>query len=396
MIYKLENTIQDYVWGCPESMLKLFNIENSEKKPMAELWMGAHPKAPSSLIGHQKYQSLLDYISIDVEVLGEASQNTFGSGLPFLFKVLSADLPLSIQAHPDKAQAEAGFKRENALGLPLNAANRNYRDPNHKPELVYALTPFKAMNGFRQVKEIVSLFRMANISALTEALDKLDNSPNESGLKLFYQTIMTLKGQQKENLIKEAFEYSKQSDVEAWKEVCCLHEYYPGDIGVLSPLLLNLVTLSPGDAMFLKAGTLHAYLKGTALEIMACSDNVLRGGLTKKHVDIEELLKTIDFGSTSEDQLLLEPTNTNNGELLFKAPVNDFCMSIITPEESPEPFCINSAEILFSIKGSQEIICDNGEQLILHKGESCFISAKSKQFSVTGSGQLARANSIIH
>lgn len=389
-IYRLENPVQDYDWGSHKAMTELFGMENPGDSPMAELWMGAHPKAPSLIQVDGKSMPLHQLVDGQAEILGTGSLEKFGNTLPFLFKVLSAAKPLSIQSHPNKQQAQEGFALENNLGIPLDAFNRNYRDDNHKPELVFALTPFRAMNGFRPLAEMKALFAMANLESLQQPLQLLE----EQGLKAFYQCLMSLDAEAKGELVKEALQFAESSENEAWQEVKRLNEFYPGDIGVLSPLLLNVIELVPGQAMFLTAGTLHAYLEGTALEIMACSDNVLRGGLTSKHVDVAELLKTIEFDTIEQSELLLQPEAPENGETRFVTAVDDFLFSTINVAEASEAFSVKAAEILFCVEGQQSI--HSGDQVIeLSAGESCFVTAESETYLIQGNGRLARASSIL-
>ena len=376
-IYRLENPIQDYDWGSHDDMTRLFGIPNESGRPMAELWMGAHPKAPSSVLIDGEWKKL--------------NTLTEGESLPFLFKVLSAAKPLSLQSHPNRQQALKGFARENDMGIPLDAFDRNYRDANHKPELVYALTPYRAMNGFRPLEEIAVLFDMAGLNLLQEAVELLKST----GLKAFYECLMSLEGEERELLVQQVAEFAEGCDDSAWQEVKRLNEFYPGDIGILSPLMLNVIELAPGQAMFLTAGTLHAYLQGTALEIMACSDNVLRGGLTGKHVDVEELLKTIEFDSIHFNDLLLEPGVKEDGEAIYTTPVDDFLFSIIEPTKVTAPVSVKAAEILFCIEGQQTIRCADNNTLELNPGESCFVSGRCDNYRLEGHGRLARATSVV-
>jgi len=217
--------------------------------------------------------------------------------LPFLFKVLASAKPLSIQAHPNRAQARQGFARENELGIPLDAPNRNYKDDNHKPEIICALTPFWALIGFRKIEEMIDLLERLQIHSLEKEIDILRAQPNSAGLKDFFRAVMTLDKQSKEEAVGEALVSAEaradEDPVSSW--MIKLHQEYPGDIGVLSTVLLNLIRLEPGDALYQSAGELHAYLEGVGMELMANSDNVLRGGLTPKHVDVPELLNTLNF-----------------------------------------------------------------------------------------------------
>ena len=392
-IFLLKNTIQNYDWGCHDSLTEIFGLKNPERLPIAELWMGAHPKSPSTIVEDGREVSLNTMLENEPEHIGFKSISQFGEQLPFLFKVLSAKNPLSIQVHPNKRQAEEGFRYEEEVGVPLDAFNRNYRDNNHKPELVYALTEFKAMNGFRDTDDIVNLFTLANIDLLQNPLHLLQKE-SERGLERFYTFLMLLPKSQKQKLVDKAFIFSQTTENPAWKEVKSLHEYYPGDIGVLSPLLLNVINLHPGEAMYLSAGTLHAYMKGTALEIMASSDNVLRGGLTSKHVDIQELLKIIDFKTTPASNLLIESCSAGINYDKFNTPVNDFSFSIINAVEETQYYKVDAAEILFCIEGEILISSSYCGAIKLTPGESCFVSAKTSCFKVQGGGRLARATVV--
>ncbi|MEF1306498.1 mannose-6-phosphate isomerase, class I, partial [Vibrio owensii] len=196
----------------------------------------------------------------------------------------------SIQVHPNKQQAELGFALEEKQGIPLTAANRNYKDPNHKPELVYALTEYQAMNGFRPTSEIISFFSELAIPELQGLVDDLIANQTPTGLATFFSGLLSLEGEQKEMALTVLLAQARITDLPLFNLILELEKQYPGDIGLFAPLMLNVITLQPGDAMFLDAETPHAYLKGTGLEIMANSDNVLRAGLTPKYMDVKELV----------------------------------------------------------------------------------------------------------
>ena len=283
----MQNPIQGYDWGSHDALTTLFGIPNPAGKPQAELWMGAHPNGCSevTLAGDvQKLSTLIE--SAPAAVLGDATVARFGS-LPFLFKVLCAEKALSIQVHPSKAQAEAGFAKEEAAGISPKAANRNYKDPNHKPELVFALTPYQAMNGFRAIPAILALFDAMALPALAELTAALRQSQDEAGLQHFFHQMLILDGARKEAALTGLLAYAAaRQDDETFALITSLAAQYPGDVGLFSPLLLNVVTLKPGQAMYLDACTPHAYVRGTGLEIMANSDNVLRAGLTPKYIDV--------------------------------------------------------------------------------------------------------------
>jgi mannose-6-phosphate isomerase len=375
-------------------MTDLFGFENPENLPMAELWMGAHQKAPSILKTNGSAVKLSEYIDRDPpRILGAETAAAFDGNLPFLFKVLSAGEILSIQAHPDKHMAEEGFKRENAANIPLDAPQRNYRDANHKPELICALTEFWGLRGFRPMQEIVEGFTSIASSLLQNELDALAAEGDNRALRLFFKRIMTLSAAEQEKLIDAACESAQHGQDDRFVWMRRIAEWYPGDIGILAPLYLNLVRLLPGKAMFLPAGVLHAYLCGTGIEIMANSDNVLRGGCTKKHIDVPELLNILSFESGRPQ--ILSGQEDGAGIYRYSASVREFRLSRIDLSEAKPSihYKPQSCEILLCTKGRAE--CRAGacgdEPVVLRPGRSCFVSADSGQLSVYGDGELFRA-----
>jgi mannose-6-phosphate isomerase len=389
---KLNNSLQNYAWGSKTALTELYGIENPEGLPMAELWMGAHPKSPSTVAINGEAHSLREVIDADkAATLGKAVAERFGE-LPFLFKVLCADQPLSIQVHPSKTAAEEGFARENAAGIPLSAAERNYKDANHKPELVYALTSFQAMNGFRELHEIVSLFEPV-AGAHPQIAHFLENA-NEANLAKLFATLLSLQDDAKSRAIGVLKSALNSREAEPWQTIKSIAADYPDDSGLFSPLLLNVITLQPGEAMFLFAETPHAYLKGVALEVMANSDNVLRAGLTPKFIDIPELLANLKFQAKPAATLLTQPQR--DGETLnFPIPVDDFAFAIHALSATPQSLAQNSAALLFCIEG-QAVIEKSGQQLVLKPGESCFIAAEESPVSAAGTGRLARVFTTLN
>ncbi|MGK3137791.1 mannose-6-phosphate isomerase [Pantoea trifolii] len=389
---KLNNSLQNYAWGSKTALTELYGIENPQGLPMAELWMGAHPKSPSTVEVNGKARSLREVIDADkVATLGNAVAERFGE-LPFLFKVLCADQPLSIQVHPSKAAAEEGFARENAAGIPLSAAERNYKDANHKPELVYALTPFQAMNGFRELHEIVSLLEPV-AGAHPQIAHFLENA-DEANLAKLFATLLSLQDEAKSRAIGVLKSALNAREGEPWQTIKSIASDYPDDSGLFSPLLLNVITLQPGEAMFLFAETPHAYLKGVALEVMANSDNVLRAGLTPKFIDIPELLANLKFQAKPAATLLTQPQR--DGETLnFPIPVEDFAFAIHGLSAAPQALAQNSAALLFCIEG-QAVIEKSGQQLVLKPGESCFVAANESPVNVAGTGRLARVFNTLN
>ncbi|CAH3511946.1 mannose-6-phosphate isomerase [Enterobacter cloacae complex sp. S4] len=384
---KLINSVQNYAWGSKTALTDLYGIANPNNLPMAELWMGAHPKSSSKIEDASgQARSLRDVIDGDkAALLGDKVAQRFGE-LPFLFKVLCADQPLSIQVHPNKQASEIGFAKENAAGIPLDAAERNYKDPNHKPELVFALTPFLAMNAFREFSEIISLLQP--VSGANNAIAHFLENPNAEALSQLFASLLNMQGEEKSHalaVLKAALE-SQQG--EPWETIRLIAQFYPDDSGLFSPLLLNVVKLNPGEAMFLFAETPHAYLQGVALEVMANSDNVLRAGLTPKYIDIPELVANVKFVAKPAAELLTQPVK-NGAELDFPIPVEDFAFSLHDLSQTETTIAQESAAILFCVEG--EATLHKGEQrLVLKPGESAFVAANESPVSVSGTGRLAR------
>ncbi|HHO2169780.1 MULTISPECIES: mannose-6-phosphate isomerase, class I [Aeromonas] len=384
----MQNPIQGYDWGSHDALTTLFGIPNPAGKPQAELWMGAHPNGCSEVVLAGQAQKLSTLIeNAPAAVLGEATQARFGS-LPFLFKVLCAEKALSIQVHPSKAQAEAGFAKEEAAGISPKATNRNYKDPNHKPELVFALTPYQAMNGFRAIPAILALFERVKLPALAELVATLAASQNEAGLQHFFHQLLVLEGVRKEEALAGLLAYAGQhQDEETFALITSLAAQYPGDVGLFSPLLLNVVTLQPGQAMYLDACTPHAYVRGTGLEIMANSDNVLRAGLTPKYIDVAELLDCTRCLPKPDDQILLAP-RMEGAVQHFEVPVPDFTFSVYPAGE--HQLTTASAEILFAI--DEAVILKRGDDTLrLEKGQSAFIPAATGRYQLLAEGRVARA-----
>lgn len=384
---KLINSVQNYAWGSKSALTDLYGIANPDNLPMAELWMGAHPKSSSKITDSQgTVRSLRDVIDADkATLLGREVADRFGE-LPFLFKVLCAAQPLSIQVHPNKRASEIGFAKENAAGIAMDAAERNYKDPNHKPELVFALTPFLAMNAFREFSEIVSLLQP--VAGAHTAIAHFLEQPNGERLSALFASLLNMQGEEKARALAILRSALESQQGEPWQTIRVISEFYPDDSGLFSPLLLNVVKLKPGEAMFLFAETPHAYLQGTALEVMANSDNVLRAGLTPKYIDIPELVANVKFEAKPAAELLTQPVK-NGSELDFPIPVDDFAFSLHDLSAQPTAIAQQSAAILFCLEG-EAVLSKGEESLTLKPGESAFISAAESPVQVSGNGKLAR------
>ncbi|MBL0699354.1 MAG: mannose-6-phosphate isomerase, class I [Desulfosarcina sp.] len=391
----LKNTIQEYGWGSHTHIARLMGNDEPSEKPQAELWMGAHPKAPSRVMIGGKWIGLDALIERDPEgILGKEIAKKFNNRFPYLFKVLAAARPLSIQAHPDILQAKKGFSKENLRGIPLDAPDRNYKDENHKPEIICALTPFWALNGFRRIKDTIYFMERVCGSGLSMEIGYIRKEPDSAGLKKFFNSLMSIKESRCAKIIDEAVSNARNlaenNDVYKW--IIKLRDEYPEDIGVLSPVFLNLVCLKPGQAMFLPAGELHAYLEGLGIELMANSDNVLRGGLTSKHIDLPELLNTLNFQERDPD--ILEPVLRSNNESTYVSGAEEFVLSVITLKEGEKYKSASdrSAEIILCIKGEATLFEAGMEkELILSQGNSVLIPASVEKYSISGDAVFYKA-----
>ncbi|ELN9000731.1 mannose-6-phosphate isomerase, class I [Vibrio cholerae] len=389
VFFPMTNLIQNYAWGSKTALQQLFDLENPTHAPQAELWMGAHPNGCSGIAINGKIVQLSDFIAQNPNlILGENTARQFGE-LPYLFKILAAENALSIQVHPNKQQAERGFAQEEQLGIALTAAHRNYKDPNHKPELVYALTEYQAMNGFRANQEILNYFIELSIDEIQPLVDAFQSNPTEQGLRDFFSGLLSLQGEAKNRALRALMAQAKQIDLPLFQLIVQLEKHYPDDIGLFAPLMLNVITLQPGEAMFLDAETPHAYLHGTGLEIMANSDNVLRAGLTPKYMDINELVTCTQFKHKPLEQLRLK-SEVIEGCEQYPIPVTDFKFAIIPPA-AQQAISVRSAEIVLPLDSSMILRHANGEQCLVTKGQSVFIPAYAEQYTIECDGRVARA-----
>ena len=383
--YPLSTVVKPYPWGSRSALHQRFHVPNPDAQPQAELWMGVHPAGMSQVMDQGTPLALSELIARDRKgMLGAATAARFGD-LPYLMKILAADRALSIQVHPQKAQAEAGYAR----ALRANEDIPDYNDANHKPELVYAITPFIAMNGFRDIADIVENFRLLAVTALSPAVDALAQQPDAVGLKVFFSTLMQLSADAKAAALKRVV--SAPFDDALMAVIQQLYQHYPHDAGVLAPLYLHCITLQPGEAMFLYPGTLHAYVQGTAVEIMASSDNVLRAGLTDKKINVEELIACTTFSPISRTSLLMEP-EWQEGQAHYPIPIDDFRFTVLNANEAL-PMQTRSAEIVLVMTGSATLTHHAGDTLTLQTGQSAFIPAATQNWTLTNTGTLCRAYS---
>ncbi len=392
-ICRLENRVQEYAWGSPSWIPELLGRTSPAARPQAELWMGDHPRAPSSALVGEARVPLPELIARSPrEILGAETFERFGGRLPFLFKILAAREPLSIQAHPNLTQARAGFAREEGEGIARADPQRNYRDENHKPECLCALTEFWALCGFRPLAELLELMQ-----TLLPATDHDLLAPLQRGrLRAFFERLMNLDGSRRSTVVEAvvaeadllAVGEGARARIGSW--ILELQKRHPGDIGVLAPVILNLIRLDPGQAIALPAGELHAYLRGLGIELMANSDNVLRGGLTPKRVDPPELLRVLRFESRAIE--ILEPMERASGEAAYASEADEFVLSVIRISPG-RPFVAkkeHSVEILFCSAG-RGTLHDEETTLAFERGASFLVPTAAGAYEIDGSATLYKA-----
>ncbi|HHV21576.1 MAG TPA: mannose-6-phosphate isomerase, class I [Propionibacterium sp.] len=380
----LHGILQDYAWGSTDGIPAVLGTEPTGS-PQAEYWLGAHPKAPSELADGTTLDALL---TAHPEQIGTANINRFGPRLPFLMKLLSAKQALSLQAHPSRAQAIEGFERENRDGIAMDAPERDYRDDWPKPEAVVALTEFHGLCGFRDPAETQALAAQLGVPALDQLFQPLVEA---DGIARVFLEILGIERLEDDLLpdVVAAAEKHAGDDSELGRfcdTIVELQRDYPGDPGVLAAMLLNRILLQPGDSFFMPAGNLHAYLRGTALEIMSNSDNVLRGGLTPKHVDVDELARVVDFMPGFPG--LIDQVEVSPGVWRYPTQALEFALYRVgEADDQPLP-APGSARILLVIEGEVRLVGAEGE-LVLGRGESAFVPAdEDVRVSCTGQAFL--------
>jgi mannose-6-phosphate isomerase len=391
-IQRLENPVQHYAWGSRTAIPELLGCPSPAPEPWAELWMGAHPIAASRVAGEAGPEPLDAFISRDpVAVLGAATAARFDRKLPFLLKVLAAAEPLSIQSHPSRDQAREGFERENRAGIALDAPHRCYRDDQHKPELICALTPFHALNRFRDPREIAERLAALGEPALAASIAALRAQPDRDGLAASFSTLWTLAPGARRAAIASAIAWARRagSSDPAARWIEALARRHPDDVGVLAPLLLHVVELAPGEAMFLPAGELHSYLEGVGIEIMANSDNVLRGGLTPKHVDVPELLRTLAFRAGPVERL--RPRSVAPGEARYETSAEEFALSVLEVREGASYTAprARSVEILLCTRGRGRLVGAQTHEIA--RGDAFLVPAAVPGYRIEGDLTIYRA-----
>lgn len=389
----LHGAVRTYAWGSRTAIAEFTGRPAPTAHPEAELWLGAHPGDPAWLETASGRKSLLETIAADPEgQLGSAVRGRFGDALPFLVKVLAAEEPLSLQAHPSRRQAQEGYSREDSLGVPVNSPVRNYRDRSHKPELLVSLGEFHALAGFRPAARTVEFMRALAVSDLDPYLALLSGQSDAEGLRALFTTWITAPQSDLDVLVPAVLDGAvayvrtgaREFAAEA-RTLLELGERYPGDAGVLAALLLNRVSLGPGEGIYMPAGNLHSYLRGVGVEVMANSDNVLRGGLTPKHVDVPELLRVLDF--TPAREAWLRPKKVRNGvETVYETPAPEFATSVLNLDGDDLG---REVDVPVRHDGPQILLCTQGRGLVRSKSVEVEVDRGSAVWVAADDGPIS-------
>ena len=391
-MWQLTNPVRHYAWGSRTVIPELLGEPSPADEPCAEMWMGAHPDGPSVLSDGVPLDKA---IATDAEfLLGRPVVQRFGTRLPFLMKFLAADAPLSLQAHPTTEQAEIGYAAEEAAGVPKDDPTRTFKDPYHKPELLLALTTFEALCGFRPVEESLHCLAKLQLPELKPTIAALARG----GLRTAIPQLIALSQKRRASLV-EAVAGKARSFVEAhdpefintYRWAASLAECWPGDPGVVISLMCNHLKLAPGEAVFMPAGNLHAYLSGVGVEVMASSDNVLRGGLTTKHVDLAALIEVLDF---TDGKVPVVHPELGPGGLRYPVPVADFDLTRVQLGGGTGDLTAPGPQIVLCTEG-RAVLDSAAGQLELGRGQSAFVPAGAPVHA-SGPAVLYRATTALH
>ncbi|MCW2815764.1 MAG: mannose-6-phosphate isomerase, type 1 [Nocardioides sp.] len=407
-MFLMDNPVRDYAWGSTTGLAQFLGREPSGG-PEAELWIGAHELCPSGLPDGRR---LNDVITQDpTQVLGGRVCDLFGDRLPYLMKVLAVGQPLSLQVHPSAEDARMGHRREDDDDVAIDHSTRNYKDRSHKPELVFALTTFEGLAGFRDVAKSAAMLRLLKVGWADETADRLESGAPAEALRSVVTNTLALEGRGLARILRDVGDAARHAGARATREegrhavhrkgdatirpeaartftrVGELVKDYPRDPGVLVTLLLNNVLLAPGEAMFVAAGVVHAYLDGLGVEIMASSDNVLRAGLTPKHMDVPELLSVTSFAPIPPPRW--EPSEKTREFLHLEPPVAEFCLSVgrtplrRVPATGPRTVLVLEGTITVTPRSGSD------DPVTATRGQSVFISHDDGAIELTGVGRVA-------
>lgn len=389
---RLSGAVKDYAWGSTSAISDFTGIDFGGRR-VAELWFGAH-NGTQALAGGRP---LAEVIAADpTGILGEDVSARFDGQLPFLLKLIAPEQPLSLQVHPGKELAESGFQAEEEAGIPLDSPRRNYRDRNHKPEMIFALTRFEAFAGFRAPRRAIEVLENLNAPLAREMREILRANPGYRGLRAVARKLLAPLDEERQTQIEavitacqDRLDRGTSPSLRVDRQAVALARTYPSDPGAVLSLLLNPVTLRPGEALFIPTGAVHAYVSGLGIEVMSSSDNVLRAGLTPKHIDAGEALRCMDFHGAPP--VRIAPEMNGRGTGIYYAPVDDFELSVseITGEEWI-PIPGRGPRILLGISGDLEVGIGGSIETI-RTGEAIFIAAAEGAVRSRGNGKLAQA-----
>ncbi|MGY4643142.1 mannose-6-phosphate isomerase, class I [Cellulomonas sp. URHB0016] len=396
-MYRLTPATHHDAWGSTTAIPDLLGLV-PDGRPVSEAWFGAHPSSPSVVAGSDGPEPLDAVVAADPHgTLGADVASRSGDRLPYLLKIIAAASPISLQVHPSVQRARAGYAAEDAAGVPIDAPQRSYRDLNHKPELVYALSRFDAMVGFRAPRRAAELLVGLDAPLAADLRDLLVADPSPEGVRAAFEWLVSPGTRPGAGAVLEFAEACTKRLVDGSpsprtdRTVNRLAAAYPGDAGAVTSVLLNPVTLRTGEALFVPAGTVHSYLQGVAVEIMANSDNVLRAGLTTKHIDLPELLANLD--SVAAPPIRIAPERVFTSTEIFYAPVDDFELSVTRlTDEGVATIPGRGPRVLLCLEGEVEVRTAFDGSLSLTRGQAAFAPASEGAVTAWGDGSLVQAD----
>ena len=392
---RIEPARRRYAWGSATAIPAILGVAD-DGDPWAEAWYGSHPGGPARIA---EGRTLSDLIEAEPErLLGDDVIRRFGFQLPFLLKLIAPEQPLSLQVHPSQGQAAEGYALEDEAGVALDHPARNYKDTNHKPEMVLALTRFQAVAGFRAPRRAVEVLAGLDSILARRMRRTLRLNPTRYGIRQVFSDVVSAatrpSRQEIGDLIAEIaarFEAGTSPSLRVDSNVLKMAATFPGDPGVAAALLLNPVTLQPGEALFVPAGSVHAYISGLGVEVMASSDNVLRAGLTAKHIDVPEMLACVDY--VAAPPVRPAPEYLSRATRAYYAPVDDFELMVTTvvAADGRLPVPGRGPRILLAVEGAMTLVTQADSQT-LAQGEAVFVGADERSLSVEGEGTLVQAD----
>ena len=392
---RLEPARQQYAWGSTAAIPALLGVAD-DGAPWAEAWYGSHPAGPARVAGGDILSTLIE--AEPERLLGEDIIWRFGRRLPFLLKLIAPEQPLSLQVHPSQAQAAEGYALEEEAGIALDHPSRNYKDTNHKPEMVLALTRFQAVAGFRAPRRAVEVLAGLDSVLARRMRRTLRLNPTRYGIRQVFSDVVSASTrptpEEISDLVAEIaarFEAGTSPSLRVDSNVLKMAVTFPGDPGIAAALLLNPVTLQPGEALFVPAGSVHAYISGLGVEVMASSDNVLRAGLTAKHIDVPEMLACVDY--VAAPPVRPAPEYLSRATRAYYAPVDDFELMVTTvvAADGRLPVPGRGPRILLAVEGAMTLVTQADTQT-LAQGEAVFAGADEHRLSVEGEGTLVQAD----